>query len=65
LAFETLMDYGTVASVKASNRFEVLSFAHHIQAKASKEEAISHPSPGERLVRLRAEKQTLVAGGQR
>jgi hypothetical protein len=32
LAFETLMDYGTVArSVKASNRFEALSFTHHIQ----------------------------------
>jgi len=32
LAFETLMDYGTVArSVKTSNRFEVLSFTHHIQ----------------------------------
>jgi hypothetical protein len=32
LAFETLMDYGTVArSVKTSNRFEALSFTHHIQ----------------------------------
>jgi hypothetical protein len=29
------MDYGTVArSVKASNRFEVLSFTHHIQVAA-------------------------------
>jgi hypothetical protein len=35
LAFETLMDYGTVArSVKTSNRFEVLSFTHHLQVAA-------------------------------
>jgi hypothetical protein len=35
LAFETLMDYGTVArNVKTSNRFEVLSFTHHIQVAA-------------------------------
>jgi hypothetical protein len=32
LAFETLMDYGTVARrVKTSNRFEALCFTHHIQ----------------------------------
>jgi hypothetical protein len=32
LAFETLMDYGTVArNIKTSNRFEALSFTHHIQ----------------------------------
>jgi hypothetical protein len=32
LAFETLMVYGTVArNVKTLNRFEVLSFTHHIQ----------------------------------
>ena len=31
-AFETLMDYGAVARrVKTSNRFEALSFSHHIQ----------------------------------
>jgi hypothetical protein len=35
LAFETLMDYGTVSrNVKASNRFEALSFTHHIQVAA-------------------------------
>jgi hypothetical protein len=35
LAFETLMDYGTVArNVKTSNRFEVLSFTDHIQVAA-------------------------------
>jgi hypothetical protein len=35
LAFETLMDYGTVArNVKTSNRFEALSFTHHIQVAA-------------------------------
>jgi hypothetical protein len=35
LTFETLMDYGTVArNVKASNRFEVLSFTHHVQVAA-------------------------------
>src|ERR1700751_3969497 len=35
LAFETLMDYGTVArSVRTSNRFEALSFTHHIQVAA-------------------------------
>jgi hypothetical protein len=35
LAFETLMDYGTVArGVKTSNRFEGLSFTHHIQVAA-------------------------------
>jgi hypothetical protein len=35
LAFERLMDYGTVArNVKTSNRFEVLSFTHHIQVAA-------------------------------
>jgi hypothetical protein len=32
LEFGTLMDYGTVArNVKTSNRFEALSFTHHIQ----------------------------------
>ena len=64
LAFETLMDYGTVARyVKTSNRFEVLT--HHIagcNAKASKAEAVSHPSSGERLVCLRTEKENWGVG---
>src|SRR5215468_4669824 len=37
LTFETLMVYGTVArNVKALNRFEVLSFTHHIQVATLK-----------------------------
>jgi hypothetical protein len=37
LTFETLMVYGTVArNVKALNRFELLSFTHHIQVATLK-----------------------------
>ena len=65
LAFETLMDYGTVArNVKTSNRFEVLSFTHHIQVAAlgQAKQKRSHPSSGERLVCLRAEKANWGVG---